>query len=425
MLAVDPGVIHTWGVTETVLLLLLAPLLVISALFSGSETALFGLQARDRHLLSQRGGRGDRAALSLLAQPRQLLITILLGNMVANVGWFTIVAVLAGEQPWGLAGAIVVQVLGVLCIVLLGEVVPKVLASAAPAAAARRLSVGLKWLHVVLAPVRQSMERFVVRPLSRLAGHRPEAAQLSGADLASLLNHQAQAGVVDVSERQQLEGILSLSQRPVRSVMTPRTRMVSISLDDTPNVIATAFRDSALMRLPVCGEDTDEIKGMLHARDWMRAGQPGDFAGLCNEVAFVPSVAAVDRVMATLRDQGRKTAIVVDEFGGTAGIVSMRDLVEPLTGTFDDPDAAQPQVRPLGPDRWMVDGAHQASALLGLLDRHDQSNPTFADLVRRTHAAPKEGDEVVLGNVRVQVHHVDDDGSIETLLVSRLGVRDT
>jgi putative hemolysin len=424
MVAVDPGVLHTWGVTETVLLLLLAPLLVVSALFSGSETALFGLQARDRHVLAARGHRGDRAALALLTQPRQLLITILLGNMVANVGWFTIVAILAGEQPWGLPGAIAVQVLGVLCIVLFGEVVPKVMASSAPAVAAGRLAISLQWLHVSIAPLRHSMERFLVRPLARLAGHRPEAAQLTGADLGALLDHQASAGVVDVSERQQLEGILSLSQRPVRSVMTPRTRMVSISLDDTPDVIATAFRTSALMRLPVFGKDADEIKGMLHARDWIHAKQPADFIDLCRSAAFVPSVAAVDRVMSTLRSQGRKTAIVVDEFGGTAGIVSMRDLVEPLTGDFEDADAALHEVRPLGPDRWVVDGDHHATALLGLLDQHDQSNPTFADLVQRTHGKPSEGDEVVLGNVRIQVHHVDENGSIETLLVSRFGASD-
>ncbi|MCH2137882.1 MAG: CNNM domain-containing protein [Phycisphaerales bacterium] len=325
----------TWGVTETLLLVLLAPLLLVSALFSGSETSLFGLGTRQRLDLERRNALADRTALSLLKHPRQLLITILVGNMAANVCWFTIVAVLAGSQPWGLGGAAAVQVAGVLVIVLAGEVIPKVMASADPVRTARRIAMPLRAVHLVLLPVRTTIERWAVRPLSRLAGNRPDAATVSEDDLDALLDQSTAAGVVDRWEHVHLEGVLQLGRLPVKKVMTPRTRMTMLGSDDTSDEIADAFRSSGLSRLPVHDGDPDTIIGQLPARAWLHAGRPADITALLLPPVFVPSVAATERVLETLRESGRKTAIVVDEYGGTAGVVSMRDLVEPLTGSFD------------------------------------------------------------------------------------------
>lgn len=413
-----------WGVTETVLLVLLAPLLVISALFSGSETALFGLKARHRMDLEHRGGSVDRTVLSLLLKPRQLLITILVGNMAANITWFTIVAVLSGEQPWGFGGAVVVQVLGVLILVLLGEVVPKVVASADTLRAARLMAPPIHAIHVVLLPVRRLVESIAIRPLSRLAGERPHDATLSDNDLDRLLDHSAQLGLVDVQEQRFLAGILGLDRLPVQQVMTPRTRMVSIARDDNPDAIADAFRSSGLTRLPVRGEDVDAILGMLFARDWLQAGSPSDIDGLLRAPAFTPAVAPVDRVLHTLQQDRRKTAIVVDEYGGTAGIVSIRDLVEPLTGTFDDPEAAAPSARPLGPGRWIVDGMLDAATLMALAGRTIPPGTTFADLIEANHPGATEGTQVHLSGVRLTVHHVDDEGGVDTVLVSRMQAGD-
>lgn len=326
----------TWGGTETLLLVLLAPLLLASALFSGSETALFSLGTRQRLDLERRNRGTDRAALRLLRQPRQLLITILVGNMATNVLWFTIVAVLSGEQPWGWPGVIAVQVLGLLVIVLAGEVVPKVIAAADPVRSARRIALPLQSVHLAILPLRGAIERFAVRPLARLAGDRPGTAIVTDADLGALLDHSAMEGVFDAHEQAHLEGILLLGRLPVRSVMTPRTRMTAVETGDAPADIAEAFRSSGLSRLPVHDGDLDSVKGHLFARTWLHAGRPVDLEPLLRTPIFVPAVATVDRVLETLRSEGRKTAVVVDEYGGTAGIVSMRDLVEPLTGSFDD-----------------------------------------------------------------------------------------
>jgi putative hemolysin len=403
-----------------VLLLLLAPLLVVSALFSGSETAMFGLGARHRMDLKARDTATDRAVLFLLAKPRQLLITMLIGNMAANITWFTIVAVLASEQPWGLWGAIAVQCVGVLILVLFGEVVPKVIASADALRAARFIAPPLQGVHTAVLPLRRFVEAVAVRPLARLAGTPSLDATLRDGDLDQLLDHSAQRGVVDLHEQQFLTGILGLSRMSAQHVMTPRTRMVSITHTDNAATIAETFRSSGLTRLPVRGEDIDEVVGMLFAREWLQAGQPTDIASLLHAPAFTPAVAPVDRVLHTLRDAHRKIAIVVDEYGGTAGIVSIRDLVEPLTGTFDDALAAPPTARPLGPGRWVVDGLLDAGTLMALVGRPIRPGTTFADLIATKHPVAVEGDQMHFGGVRLTVHHVDEDGLVDTVLVSRL-----
>ena len=319
-------------------LIALAPLLVISALFSGSETALFGLRARQRLDMERRGGAGDRAALKLLEHPRQLLITILVGNMAANIAWFTIVAVLVSAQPWDVWGAVAVQAAGILIIVLAGEVMPKAAAASDTAAAARRIALPLQAVHLMLLPVRQFVERFVVNPTARLVGDGPGDANdtLTDDDLDRLLAHSADAGVVDAVEERHLAGVLALGRLGVRRVMTPRTRLTALDIDDDAAAITDAFLASGLSRLPVRAGDLDHIVGILHARDWLQSDRPDKLGPLLREPVFVPAVAPVERVLDTLQQQGRKMAVVVDEFGGTAGIVSMRDLVEPLTGTFDD-----------------------------------------------------------------------------------------
>ncbi|MCH2135945.1 MAG: hemolysin family protein [Phycisphaerales bacterium] len=400
------------------LLVLLAPLLAISALFSGSETALFGLNSRHRMALKDRDRRSDRAVGSMLRAPRQLLITIMVGNMAANISWFTIIAVLATQQPWGAPGAALVQLGGVLGLVMAGEVIPKVIASADPLRAARFVGRPLNGVHLALLPLRRVVEAGAIGPLSRLAGVRRPEDDVTSADLDGLLKHSAQAGLVDDHEQRFLTGILELGRRPAKQVMTPRTRMVSIAPDDDEETIARAFTSSGLTRLPVRGDDMDDIRGMLFARQWLAAGRPTKIDDLLHEPAFTPAVAPIERVLQTLQREGRKTAIVVDEYGGTAGIISIRDLVEPLTGEFDDPDAAAPSARPIGPGRWIVDGGYAAAGLLALIGRSSTGALTVAELIRSEVDNVSEGAIVRLGRLLLEVHHIDESGVIETVLLT-------
>jgi putative hemolysin len=400
-------------------------LLAGSAFFSGTETALFGLSGKQRLDLATTKGE-QSPALVLLRNPRMLLITLLLGNMVVNVLYFVIGSVLMRHQPWGGGGAAAIWIGSLLGLVLFGEIAPKMLASSRPIAISGLVGRPILAIHTALLPLRTILDRFVVRPLSRLAVPHQAATPLSLQELDALIDVSASDGLVDSHEQRLLADVLSLGHISVRRAMTPRTRMVSIPIEAPPEDVHSLIHENGLMRLPVHGRDVDDILGMLHVKDWLRSR--GDIRALLRPPTYLPEVTTVDLALQTLRTAKQQTAIVVDEFGGTAGVVSLHDLIEPLVGDIaDDATERPPEARPLGPGRWIVPGDFPADRLMrALLGRGSQASPagTVGGLItRRLARAANSGDVVTIANVTLEVHHADEAGTIETVVVSIEGKR--
>ncbi|MCP4758293.1 MAG: HlyC/CorC family transporter [Planctomycetes bacterium] len=410
----------SWTALHTGLAIAMPCLLVGSAFFSGAETALFSLTAPQRLELSE-GPQQRNAALSLLRHPRMLLITLLLGNMIVNVLYFVLASVIAWDQPWGTAGAILIPLAALLALILLGEIAPKMIASARAPVVCRLLGPPLLAIHTAILPLRTVMDRLVIRPLSRLATLDGPTAALSLQELDSLIDISGRDGHVDLHEQRLLADVLSLGRTTLGDVMTPRTRMVSIPIDATTDQAREIVREHRLMRLPVRGRDLDDIRGFLHVKDWLR--DPDDISTMLRTPLYLPEVTTVDRALDSLKAAQRQTAIVVDEFGGTAGVVSLHDLIEPLVGDIVD-DAAErsPEARPLGPGRWIVPGSFPADRIvLALLGRNSSigTATTVAGLIiRRLGRRATIGDTIHMANVALKVHHADTDGTIETVIVS-------
>lgn len=409
----------TWTVLDTGLSLCMPLLLLASAFFSGSETALFGMSARQRMDLAR--SHGDRCApLALLKQPRMLLITLLLGNMVANILYFVLGSVILLHQPWGPLGATAISIGSLLGIILLGEITPKVIASARPVTYARLTGPVLLALHQVILPIRRLIESCAIRPLSRLATPSAPDTRISIDELDALLHASARDGVVDPLEQKLLSDVLALGVTAVRDVMTPRTRMASVPIDADAAMVDDTLEQHRSMRIAAYGDDPDDIRGMLHVKDWLR--NPGDLASCLRAVAYIPGVTTVDRALQSMRADRVQVAIVVDEFGGTAGMVTLADLIEPLVGEItEDPAPGEHEIRPMGPGRWIVPGDLPADRLSGAL----LSAPgtlraaTVAGMVlRRLGRPPVNGDIVRVGNIDFEVHHVTNDGHVETVILS-------
>ena len=410
----------TWTALDTALAIAMPCLLTGSAFFSGSETALFGLSAKQRMDLA--ANKGDRnAALILLRDPRMLLITLLLGNMVVNVLYFVIASILMRHQPWGGGGAAAIWIGSLFMLILLGEIAPKMLASSRPLSISRLVGGPVLAIHMLILPLRTLLNRFIVRPLSRLAVPHDNATPLSLAELDALIDASATDGLVDPQEQRLLTDVLSLGHTSVRRAMTPRTRMVSIPIDAPHDAVQSLIHENGLMRLPVHGQDVDEILGMLHVKDWLR--NPSNLEGMLRAPTYIPEVTTVDLALQSLRAAGQQTAIVVDEFGGTAGIVSLHDLIEPIVGDITDDAASQPpQARPLGPGRWIIPGDFPADRLMrALLGQANQSMPSGTVggmMTRRLGRAAKTEDVINIANVTLEVHHADETGTIATIIVS-------
>lgn len=407
----------------TLILLIALPLLLAaSALFSGSETALFSLSAHQRSLLAQSDRAGALAAAKLLVETRALLVTLLVGNMVINVLYFTLSTVLM--ERWlesgnisatGAAGIALATLLGV---IIMGEVLPKQVAAQQAFAWSGLVGVPLLAIHRAIAPVRILAERMVIAPLARLIAPTTPPPDLSADELEIMLSMSRQRGIIDQGEQQLLRHVLELGQIKVRDIMVPRVDIRGYNLDDPLSAILQLARETRLRHLPVYDGNLDQIRGVILTRQLL-ANPPSTkrkLKTLIKPVYYVPEIAPADHLLATLRERAVTFAIVVDEYGGTAGLVTLEDVVEHFIG--DIPGAyerdGQPLVEQLGPSVFRVGAdlaVHDWVEWFGrnpAMSKAASGAATLGGVVLGLLGkAPNPGDRVTLGNMVLMVERVE------------------
>jgi CBS domain containing-hemolysin-like protein len=300
-----------------------------------------------------------------------------------------------------------------LLIILLGEVLPKLAANARQPAFAALTSPPLLALHKLISPMRITLDRLVVAPLSRLTSPAEAPPRLDESELAALLDISTREGVIDYEEQQILQDVISLSQRKVRDVMTPRVRIEAVPESASRLDIETLTRDTRLTVVPVFRDDLDHIAGLLHVRRYLldSRGSEAPLAEYVTPARFVPEVATLDQLLDHFRGTRTHLAVVVDEFGGTAGIVAIEDVVEELVGdiaTEQGREEVQPE--PIGPNQWRVGGdasVHEWAGSFGPRLLPPRVSTLGGLITARLGRAAEAGDSVELGNVRVDVEQVD------------------
>ena len=408
-------------VTVIVLICLLPAMLVMSGFFSGSETALFCLGASHRQKMRQSTHAGSRSALTLLSEPRMLLITLLLGNMTANVLYFVISSSL---MMWVSTNWLVQLALGIgslLVIVLVGEIGPKMVASASPARFSAFVAPILLAIHRAIAPIRVIVDSAIVTPISRLSGSGQQNDSLSADELERLLVHSSNSGVVNREEHQTLLDVIKLGNMTIRKAMTPRTKTVTIQIEDTPEQIRSLIEKHRVTRLPVHGEDLDDILGVLPVKSWLKREDHQSVADLMIPARFIPEVTSLELGLDIFRKDGLIFAVVVDEYGGTSGVISLQDIVEELIGDIAEPtlEVSNPP-RPLGPGRWIIDGdtsIRQFRDSLGSLANQTHAATISGLITASLDRLPRTGDRVRIENLELEVHHAHE-GDVTSVIVS-------
>lgn len=331
-------------------------LLAVSAFFSGTETALF-LLANDRKAAA-RGEALDDRVRRLLSRRRDLLTTLLLGNVGANLALAAGGAVLVARR-WPEHAWINVLVLTPV-IVLVAEVTPKALATAWPrqwAGAALPLLTAFWWL---VAPIRVAYAA-LVGWLARLLGADPDRWQvaLGTADLLDLVGSGAASGALDEMEREIIESVFEFDDITVERLMTPRTEMFSLPLTLPWDELVRRCRDSERARIPIHGSRTDDVVGVLLLKDLLKhrntppAG-PRQLRSLLVPPVFVPASRSADSMLREFLEKQFQMAFVVDEHGTLLGLVTLDDLLQELMGEAESATPHTAPERPNGP--WVLDG---------------------------------------------------------------------
>lgn len=322
--------------------LALVLLLACSGAVSASETALFAL---DRQALYRfrREGPLRRRVYQLMTRPRRVLMTVLMTNTAVNVAIFA-VSFFAVRQFHNatVIVAVAASIAAPVAVIVFGEMTPKALALSnarrfAPAAAGL-----IALLQVVLGPLQWLLARVLVDPITRLlAPSSPATDTVTVEELTLLVEHSAREGAISSTENEMLQGIVALGDVSVREVMTPRVDLDSARIDSDRATVLASIREAGRRRLLVHGRDLDDIRGVLYARD-LHLHPNAQIRSLVRRIHYVPEQVSLMQLLRHFRAENVHHAVVVDEFGGTAGVVTIEDVVKWVVGEFPDADVAHP-----------------------------------------------------------------------------------
>jgi CBS domain containing-hemolysin-like protein len=394
-----------------------------SFFFALTETALFALSKWQLHQLPERVPARGALVARLLQQPHDLLATIVLGNTLSNAGliaitlWTTLNLGLPRSLELATASALFL-------VILLGcEVFPKTLAVRAPERWSLRVAVPMSLLLRLSRPLRhitQTLNSFILHLLAR--GDETTRQTLSDDEYRELLELASQRGSIAVSEKEIISQIIRLDRRTAGDVMKPRSQMACIPDDLPVEAMIDAARRFQHRRLPLYDETPDTIVGLLNTRTLLL--DPGvDLADAIEFPSFVPESSNLLQLLSSLQRQHRGMAIVLDEFGTTAGLITIEDILEQIIGPIRSVDEEQGFVmEKLDHNRWRVSGSMR-------LDDFRREYPDLGDvpevdtmgglLTACLEVVPAPGDTTVFRGLRLTATAADE-RRVRELLVERV-----
>ncbi len=394
---------------EPVLLILL---LLLSAGFSGTETALFSLPDAELAALRRDGGRGGRGVIALLARPSRLLAALLIGNLLVN----TVASVLATSWLVGRLGsaglAVAVPVMTV-AILLAGEITPKLIALryARRMALLARLPLTL-WLTAI-RPVLHVIDRAGEALLSRLPLERTGSRALSVEELVTATELAVQDAALTETEGRFVSHLLQLDELDVREIMTARTDAVTIDLDADRDAIRALAAREGHNRYPVTAADASRPTGVFHLKDLLAdTGGAPPARTLQRPPIFVPESKSVAVLLNEFRHGGQHMAFVVDEHGDFTGLVTLEDCLEALTGPWrDETDVVAADVMPVADRNWVVRGGADLRQVNEVCGTRIPASHDYVTLAGHVMALlgriPARGDRAVEDGFRYTVLEMD------------------
>lgn len=386
-------------------LLIVAVLLVCSAFFSSAETALFSLNPIQIHRIKRHRPRHARHIQTMLEVPTQLLSTILIGNTLVNVAAAALGYTIA-ESLFAPHGEVISIPLMTVLLLVFGEVAPKRLALSWPEKLATHYSPLLRLLTRLMLPFRWGLEK-----MSSLFTTHLHAADrtLTEDEFLTVVEVGEEEGVLDEEERTMVDGIIRLEETQVSNVMTPRVDLVGIDLNTPPAERERTARSVQFRYLPVYRESLDRPEGFLDVPRFLLADDHRLESAMIAPF-FVPETVPLDALLATFQREGKRVAFVVDEFGGTAGLVTRGDILEEIVDDVENEyREEQLTIQKAGANRWFIDGSinlEEVNYELNLNLTAEGADRMAGWVTARAERIPRVGEVVEAQVCRVTVQRV-------------------
>lgn len=331
--------------------------LLVSAFVSGSEMAFFGLTPQELEEIGNSDDAADKRVSRLLKNSEKLLATILISNNLVNITMVVLLTFAIGQTVHfhnEVVSFLVQTVFMTFLLLLFGEIFPKLVARGRTLKWVRTASGGISFLNALFSPLSRLMVKssFIVK---RVVTKKEE--KVSADELGTALEI---SDVSDVKEKEMLEGILTFGEKNARDIMISRVDVTAIEYHDSWEEAMRVILDSGYSRIPVYDTSQDSIRGILYSKDllpYIGTRNPTfRWQSLLREAYFVPESRMIDDLLEDFRKRKIHIAIVIDEYGGTQGIVTLEDIIEQIVGEIDDEyDEVASMYRKTGPDTYYFD----------------------------------------------------------------------
>ena len=373
-----------------------------SAFFSASETAFSSL---NQIRLKSRAEDGDSSAarvLNMAEQYDKLLSTILIGNNIVNIAAASIGTILFTRMLGAERGATVSTIVLTIIVLIFGEVTPKSLAKEMPEKVATAVSPFLVLLMALMTPLTWLFTQWK-KLLGRFV-HSGEADTITEGELMTMVSEAENDGELTDRESELIRSAIEFDDVEVEEILTPRVDVVAVEDDIPLEELAQTFAESGYSRLPVYHGTIDNIIGVVHEKDFYiaRLKKATKIDDLVVPTLYTTGSTQISQLLRTLREQHHHLAVVVDEYGGTEGIITLEDILEELVGEiWDEHDEVTEDFRKQSDGSWLVSGSASVDDLYEELDLPEEedidSNAVNGLVQEKTCHLPKVGDRFTLG----------------------------
>lgn len=396
-------------------LVILAILLGFSAFFSASETALMSLsKIRIRHMVDE-NVKGAKLVSKLVENPGKLLSAILIGNNVVNIGASALATSIAISLFKDKGVGISTAVMTVL-VLIFGEITPKSLAARNSEKFSLVIAKPIYLITIVLKPI-SMIFTFITNAIGKVFGSKVEMGKpyITEEELKTIVDVSHEEGVLEVEEKQMIYNVFEFGDSQVKDVMVPRTDMVAIQSDASYEDLVEVFKKEQFSRIPVYKDTTDNIIGILHIKNVLFIDidrENFDITKYMVKPYFTYEYKPTAELFSEMRKKRIAMTVVMDEYGGTAGLITMEDLVEEIVGDIEDEYDEEPheEIEVIKEDEYIVDGSTKidvVNEMIGTNIESEDFDSIGGYVIGEIGGFPEKGETIECGNIKFIIEDID------------------
>ena len=386
---------------------------IMSGYFSATETAFSSLNRIRVKNMAEKGNKKAELVLHLLEDYNSILSTILIGNNIVNILGASLATVFFVRLLNEDVGPSVATIVSTIVVLIFGEISPKTLAKERPEKFAMFSAPVLRVLKTILTPINFIFGLW--KKLLSIIFKSDEDRSITEEELLTIVEEAEQEGGIDEEESNLIRSAIEFSEVEAIDILTPRIDITGIPMDATKEEIAKVFAETGYSRIPIYEDNLDHIEGIIYQKDFHNYVYNTDreVASIIRPVHYITKNKNIDELLKELQKEKSHFAVVVDEYGGTAGIVTLEDIIEELVGDiWDEHDEEEHEIIPLEENSYKIDGTVNIEEVFELFNMYEDdiydSNTLSGWIIEINETIPKVGEIIYFKNLEIKILDADE-----------------